>query len=474
MKRKLRTQLSAGFVLIVLITIVLISLAANLLINRQFEKYVAAQQKSFSDHLAETLSYQYQPAADSWNTEYIHGTGMYALNDGYIIKLYDRNGDTVWDAENHDMTNCHQVMNNITVLMQERRRDLSGQFVVHEYDLVRDGMMIGKLDVSYYSPYYLNENAFRFLDSLNRILLIIALFSVAGAAFVAVVLAKRISAPIVKSIQTARQISDGNYSIRFEAKTQTFELLELARTINQMAASLEEQENLRKRLTTDVAHELRTPLANVASHLEAILEGVWEPTAERLRSCYEEVLRIARLVADLQRLSQAESENLKLEIEPVELLKLAGLAAAGFEQELTAKQLSCSVTGAPVMILADKTRIRQVAENLLSNAIKYTGDGGMIELHVSETPDFGILTVTDTGIGISAAEQSLIFERFYRTDKSRNRKTGGAGIGLTIVKSIVQAHGGNIKVDSETGRGSRFTVRLPKSSHPARGGGLPY
>lgn len=257
--------------------------------------------------------------------------------------------------------------------------------------------------------------------------------------------------------------SEGNYSIRFEAKTQTLELLELSRTINQLAASLEEQENLRKRLTTDVAHELRTPLANVASHLEAILEGVWEPTAERLRSCYEEIIRISRLVSDLQRLSQAEGENLKLEIEPVELLHLAGLAAAGFEQELAAKQLSCSVTGIPAVIAADRTRIRQVIENLLSNAIKYTGGGGKIELLVSETPDFGILTVTDTGIGISAAEQPLIFERFYRTDKSRSRKTGGAGIGLTIVKSIIQAHGGSIGVESEAGRGSRFTICLPKT-----------
>lgn len=468
MKRKLRTQLSAGFVLIVLITIALISLAANLLINRQFEKYVAAQQRSFSDHLADALSNQYQPATDSWNTEYIHGAGMYALNDGYIIKLYDRRGEIVWDAENHDMTYCHQVMNNIAVLMQERRGDLSGRFVVHEYELTRDGMPVGTLDVSYYSPFYLNENAFRFLDSLNRILIIIGVFSVAGAALAAIVLAKRISAPIVKSIQTAREISDGNYSVRFEAHTQTLELLELARTINQMAASLEAQENLRKRLTTDVAHELRTPLANVAAHLEAILEGVWEPTTDRLQSCYEEVIRISCLVADLQRLSHTESENLKLEINPTDLLKLAELSASGFEQELAAKQLSCSVTGDPVIIDADQTRIRQVIDNLLSNAVKYTGNGGKIELRVSEVAGYGILTVTDTGIGISAAELPLIFERFYRTDKSRSRKTGGAGIGLTIVQAIVSAHGGTISVDSELGRGSRFTVHLPKTGDDPR------
>lgn len=205
MKRKLRTQLSAGFVLIVLITIALISIAANLLINRQFEKYVAAQQKSFSDYLADALSYQYQADSDSWNTEYIHGAGMYALNDGYIIKLYDRNGETVWDAENHDMTYCHQVMDNIAVLMRERRRELDGQFIAHEYDLTHNGITVGKLDVSYYSPYYLNENAFRFLDSLNRILCVIGVFSIAGAAFAAVVLAKRLSAPIFKSIRMAQE-----------------------------------------------------------------------------------------------------------------------------------------------------------------------------------------------------------------------------------------------------------------------------
>lgn len=462
MKRKLSTQLSAGFVCIVLAAFALISLAANLLISRQFEKYVSDQQKKFSEGLADVLAPQYDKNVGKWNRDYIHGFGMYALNDGYIIKVYDSEENVVWDAENHDMTLCRQIMQEIGSRMEEKRPELEGDFETHRYPMKQGGDVVGYLDVSYYSPYYLNENDFRFLDSLNRILLIVGGISVIGAAVSGVILARRLSAPITKTMEITREISEGNYAIRFESDVRTQELAGLSESVNRMAENLERQEALRRRLTSDVAHELRTPIANVSSHLEAMLEGIWDATPERLQSCYDELGRISHIISDLEKLRQMENENLNLNMELVNLLELSQNVRAVFEPELDRKGLTCIVEGEAVIVGGDRKRLHQVIVNLVSNAVKYSAEGGRIWIRVEGRADTAILSVEDQGIGIPEEDLPLIFERFYRTDRSRNRKTGGAGIGLTIAKAIVQAHGGSITAESREGCGSRFEVALPK------------
>lgn len=459
--RKLRTQLSLGFALIVMVTVALVSLAVNLCINRQFEVYAEERQKDFADGLANGLSDQYDAGNGEWNLDYIHGFGMVALNDGYILKVYDRAGEVIWDAQNHDMTLCHQIMSDISLRMQRERPDLKGDFVSYRYALQQGGTLIGYVDISYYSPYYLNETDFHFLDSLNHILLLVGAVSLIGAIFAGLILAKRISDPIAKTMDITKEISEGNYSIRFEARVKTQELNELTQAVNHMAGALEEQENLRRRLTTDVAHELRTPLANISSHLEAMMEGVWEPTSDRLQLLFDEVKRITAIVAELEQLRQVESENLKLDKEPVNLLELAGTVCSSFEQELAGKQLTCRIEGEAVRIPGDKNKLHQVIFNLLSNAVKYSSPGGEIKISVHERGENAIVTVEDQGIGIPQKDLPLIFQRFYRADASRSRKTGGAGIGLTIVEAIVRAHNGTVSVESEEGKGSCFQIALP-------------
>lgn len=462
MKRRLSTQLSAGFVLIVLITVALISLTANFLIHHQFEKYVAAYQKSFSEEMADDLAPQYDPDTGKWDLSYIHGFGMYALQDGYIIKLYDTEGNVIWDAENHDMTLCSRIMQEIDSRMKEKRPLLDGDFLTYRYPMNRHGKLVGYLEVSYYSPYYLNENDFRFLDSLNQILIIIGISASVLAAIAGIILARRLSVPIAKATKITGEISEGNYAIRFESKVRTQELADLSEAVNHMAESLEIQETIRKQLTSDVAHELRTPVANVSSHLEAILEGVWEPTPERLQNCYDELERISHLISDLEKLRLIEDENMILDLEPVDLLTLAQTVRTAFEPEFSKKQLTCTVTGDSCVISADRSRLHQAISNLISNAVKYSTEGGRILIQIKDGAKTASLTVEDHGIGIPQKDLPLIFERFYRTDRSRNRKTGGAGIGLTIARAIVQAHKGKITVESQEGCGSRFTVVLPK------------
>lgn len=462
MKRKISTQLAAGFAFIVLITVAVISVTANGLISRQFEQYVAQQRKMSSEQLAQSLSFQYHAEDGTWNVDYIHGLGMYALKDGYLIRLSDAEGQVIWDAENHDMTLCHQIMQDIRTQMSQRRPDLDGNFTTYRYDLKQNDEVIGYLDVSYYSPYYLNESDFRFLDSLNRILLVVGICAAAAAAAAGAVLAKSLSVPLLKVTEITRKISDGDYGARLETENgQTQEIAALSGAVNHMAESLERQETLRRRLTSDVAHELRTPVANVSLNLEMMLDEVWEPTKDRLQSCYEELGRISGIISDLEKLRQMEAENMNLELEPVNLLELAQAVETAFEPDLKKKKLTCEVSGEAAAVMGDQRRLHQVIFNLVSNAVKYSTEGGSIQIRVKQEKHKAVLIVEDQGIGMAEEELPLIFERFYRTDLSRSRKTGGAGIGLAIVKAIVQAHQGTVTVTSKVGCGSRFTVTLP-------------
>ena len=462
MKQKISAQLAAGFAFIVLITVAVISVTANGLISRQFEQYVAQQRKMSSEQLAQSLSFQYHAEDGTWNVDYIHGLGMYALKDGYLIRLSDAEGQVIWDAENHDMTLCHQIMQDIRTQMSQRRPDLDGNFTTYRYDLKQNDEVIGYLDVSYYSPYYLNESDFRFLDSLNRILLVVGICAAVAAAAAGAVLAKSLSVPLLKVTEITRKISDGDYGARLETENgQTQEIAALSGAVNHMAERLERQETLRRRLTSDVAHELRTPVANVSLNLEMMLDEVWEPTKDRLQSCYEELGRISGIISDLEKLRQMEAENMNLELEPVNLLELAQAVETAFEPDLKKKKLTCEVSGEAAAVMGDQRRLHQVIFNLVSNAVKYSTEGRSIQIRVKQEKHKAVLIVEDQGIGMSEEELPLIFERFYRTDLSRSRKTGGAGIGLAIVKAIVQAHQGTVTVTSKVGCGSRFTVTLP-------------
>ena len=462
MKRKISTQLAAGFALIVLITVSLIGVAANGLINRQFEQYVAQQRETFSEQMAESLPSQYDAKTGTWNVDYIHGIGMYALKDGYLIRLSDRENHVIWDAENHDMTLCHQVMQEIRTEMEAKRPKLGGGFSTHHYDIKKNGAVIGHLDVSYYGPYYFNESDFRFLDALNRILLGVGVLAVAAAAAAGAILAKGLSIPILDVAEVTKKIAGGDYRVRLqEERAQTQEVGNLSRSVNEMAESLERQEKLRRRLTSDVAHELRTPVTNVSLNLEMMLDGVWEPTKERLQNCYGELERLTGIISDLEKLRQVEDEKLELSIEPVDLLELSQAVKQAFEPDLKKKRLLCTVAGESVKVQGDAGRLHQVIYNLLSNAVKYSNEGGQIQMRVRKTETTAELIVEDQGIGISKEDLPFVFERFYRTDLSRTRKTGGSGIGLAIVKAIVEAHHGTVTVESREGRGSKFTVALP-------------
>ncbi|MDD3414045.1 MAG: ATP-binding protein [Lachnospiraceae bacterium] len=465
--RKLRTQLSLAFLLIVLITVSIISFLSNVLIGRQFHAYKLAGQEAKAQSIVDNLSIQYDHVTNKWNMDSVHTLGMYSLFDGYIIKVRDINGDNVWDAENHDMATCMSIMEDISNRMKEH--GTTGDFVTHEFTITQNGKEVGSVSIQYFGPYFLSEGDFKFLDSLNLLLMVVGVFSLLFSFIMAFVLAKRISHPITETAEIAKQIASGNYDTQFEGQTKTQELYHLVTSINYLANALSKQEKLRKQLTADVAHELRTPITTLGSHLEAMIEKVWEPTTERLKSCHEEILRLGKIVMDLESLERAESDNLELNKTPIDLLELTRSVCVTFDGELSNKNLKLEIDGEISVVSIDKDRFSGVITNLVSNAVKYTKGGGRIRILIQDFSEESVFVIEDNGVGIPEEELPFIFERFYRADKSRNRKTGGAGIGLTIVKSVVTAHGGTITAQNGSNGGCVFEIRIPKLYETVRG-----
>ncbi|MFC2002104.1 ATP-binding protein [Chloroflexota bacterium] len=301
-------------------------------------------------------------------------------------------------------------------------------------------------------------------QAVGRFLIWGALAAVAIALLITFFLSRRISAPIKALMLTARQLGQGDLSKRVQS-TDKGEMGELAQAFNSMAGDLERTEQLRRNMVADAAHELRTPLSNIRGYIEAIRDGVKKPDADTINILDQEAVLLSRLVDELQELSLTEAGELKLNCQPADMAVLINQTVASMQAQVATKGVAVAIdlTDRLSLVNIDHNRICQVLRNLLENAISHTASGGVITVAAGQQDDYLEVSVTDTGEGIPAADLSNIFERFYRVDKSRARATGGSGLGLTITKRLVEAHGGKIEVQSEPGKGSRFSFTVPIS-----------
>jgi signal transduction histidine kinase len=270
--------------------------------------------------------------------------------------------------------------------------------------------------------------------------------------------------PIKKLTSVAERLEHGDFSQRVKLRSNAEnEIGLLGRALNTMAASLERQEQLRRNMVSDIAHELRTPLTNICCYLEVLQGGVIQPTAQVIASLNEEALLLRRLVNDLQELSLAEARQLLLQLQSVALYDLIpsaieAIRPGALEKRITV--LSLLSAGLPD-VQVDADRIGQVLRNLLQNAIRHTPVDGNITITALAQNNEVQISVQDTGEGIEEEYLPNIFERFYRADTSRSRATGGSGLGLAIARHLIQAHGGDIKVESRPGYGACFIFTLP-------------
>ncbi len=301
-----------------------------------------------------------------------------------------------------------------------------------------------------------------FLGSVNRAVLVGALVAGAAAIVLALVLSQRLARPVHELTRAARRVEAGTLDERVDARGRG-EIGELARAFNAMAEGLEQSEATRRAMVSDVAHELRTPLANVVGYLEAMRDGVTEPTPEHLGSVHEEAVQLGRLVDDLQELALADAGRLSLHCQRVNLRDLVAVAvaAAGPGAETDGVTLVAEGGDEPLPVSADAERIGQVLRNLLGNAVRHAPSGSTVTVRAGRDGSEVALAVVDRGEGLTPDQQDRVFERFYRVDEARTRGAGGSGLGLAIAKRLVEAHGGTVWVESAPGAGATFGFSLP-------------
>ena len=323
-----------------------------------------------------------------------------------------------------------------------------------------EGRRIGTLDANGRPPSSRLEQEF-----VSRM----ALYALVGAAAMIVVacglgyvVAGGLSRPVIRAAERARRISRGEYELEPEPPSGIREMDMLSRGVEELGRSLAGQERLRKRLMTDIAHELRTPLTVVRSQVEAVADGVWEVTPERLALCAAEIERLSDLIGEVESLTRLEGEILSVRLRDTDLAAFLNTVLDTSEPLFARSGVTlCRSLEGSVQANVDSERFRSVIDNLLSNALRYSEPGRRVEVRLRSRDGSAVVEVEDAGTGIDAADLPHVFDRFYRADAARARATGGRGIGLAIAKAAVEAHGGTIEVSSRLGEGSRFTVKLP-------------
>jgi signal transduction histidine kinase len=438
----LRSQLIVVFILVISVGIGTIFFFVNRGIDDEVNQYEAHKQQIYLTRIEHLVSQYYSEAGD-WASVQPLVENMGALY-GQQVVLTDSQEIVVADSESE-------------LLGEQFHPDWPERVISPQES---DGV-IGTVYISP-EPSIDYALAQRLVESTRLVLLWSGLLAAALALILAFVLSRRLSAPILALTLAARRLGRGDFSHRINLKTRG-ELGEVTQAFNSMADDLERAEKLRQNMVADTAHELRTPLSNIQGHIEAIRDGVVKPDADALRSLGEEVTLLTRLVNDLQELALADAGELRLVRQAEDIGVPIDQAVAAVKTKAAAKGVTVSIhlpdKLPPVFI--DAQRISQVLLNLLENAVDHTTKGDSIEVSARQQKGWVEISVADTGEGIPAEDLPNVFERFYRVDKSRARATGGRGLGLTITKYLVEAHGGRIEVQSKPGKGSRFWFTVP-------------
>lgn len=328
--------------------------------------------------------------------------------------------------------------------------------------IVVDGIAVGSVRVWVYgSEALLTRSDEEFRDNSYQAMIFAAMLAIILASCIGFLFARALVSLINRMTTTAKAIKEGDLSARTNLHGDD-EIARLGETFDEMADSVEKDRDLERRLTTDVAHELRTPLMAIQSTVEAMVDGVFEADEERLETVNSEVQRLSRLVDAILKLSRLENRSTPIKMEVVDVGQLLESIVATHEAFVADSGLTLSYEMEPgVRVRGDADMIRQAAANLISNAVRYTPEGGSIFVRVYAADTMAAIQVADTGIGLSPEEAKMVFSRFWRADAGRTRESGGLGIGLSVVKEIVDRHNGWVAVEGVKNQGACFTIHIP-------------
>jgi len=445
--------------LLLLFSVSVISLSASLFLREMiisdFEEYLEGKAEDQIYRLLAAIEGSYEKNG-GWNRNALNETAVWALLLGYKIKITD--------VRDNELIDTQKALESLPPLMKKRIVAVSGfsaeektavQHVYTAYPLFLGGKDIGFLKIQ---PMIFDEGQRKetvFMMRSNRFLLISLFFLGGLSLLLSLVFSRRLTEPINKLTMAAEQISKGNIKSRVMVSGHS-EISTLSKTFNTMADNLEIQESLRRKMTANVAHELRTPLSAMQGEIEGMIDGLMKADRERLLSLHEETERLKHIIEGMEELSRAEASVLEMRKQAIALKPFLINIKERFEKLFVDKEvqleLECDET---IKIYADPDKLSQIVINLLSNALRVTDKGGHVLVKTGIEGTYGYISVTDTGRGIKKEDLPFIFERFYKSSE------GGLGIGLTIVKELAEAHGGRIEVRSEFGKGSTFTLLLP-------------
>lgn len=456
MFKTLSGRLAVAFLALSVGAVALVSVLMNVTVERRFEEYIRENVEARADRIAIALGRAYAPGT-GWSPDLLMEITHWSLMEGLAIQVESPPGKTIWMSVEAAklLTVAPDVVTQSQVGVEPHPLQITRP-------IFTDGHLVGQLRLSTGTQGLFTEHDLHFRREVNRVLLGSAA-AAAGVALVAgLLMARGLNRPIRHMTRVAEKMERGEWGQRVPMHGVT-ELRRLGEALNHLAESLQSQEEMRRRLTRDVAHELRTPLAVLQSHLEAMEDGIWQPTPPRVQLLQGEVMRLVRLVEDLNRLTEAEAGALKLAMADTTLRGLLDPLGAGYGQLFAEKKITLTYIPPEkdVRIRTDRDKVMQILTNLLANAHKFTPAGGQVTLKATVAGECARISVRDTGPGISPQDLPHIFARLYRGDPARVRATGGAGLGLAIAKVLTEALGGKLEVDSQPGEGAEFTLLLP-------------
>ena len=309
----------------------------------------------------------------------------------------------------------------------------------------------------------------QFLGQLNTALIVGSLGAAALSILLGTFLARSLTRPLQDLTEATRAVADGDLQRQVQVRSKD-EVGTLAASFNRMSAALDRSQRLRRQMTADIAHELRTPLSIIVGHLDAVDEGVLPADTKTIDIMRDEAMHLSHMIEDLRTLSLADAGELSLTLSSVQPGALLQHSATAYQPAAQAAGIEIAADVAPNLpdLTLDSARITQVLGNLVDNALLHTPKGGRIMLSAKPAGEGVEIRVRDSGPGIAEAELELVFERLYRSDKSRQRNAGGSGLGLAIAKSVVEAHCGTIRAESSPGEGTTMVVTLPRDGGSAR------
>jgi len=440
MFNSLRIKLLVSFFLVVAIAVGTIAYIASISATTQFDRYVSRDQAERYQRLALTFTNYYRYAG-GWNqvsdlTDKV--AEMY--NDRFV--LTDPDGKVISDTAS-----------------KLENKQLASDWSNKNITLSLGDYVIGQIYIKTQERSALQKT---FLNSVNKSVITAAIIAGLAGIILAAFFSRNIVKPVRNLTEATRKMEEGYLDQQVNITTND-EIGTLGKAFNSLGERLKKQKELREGMVSDVAHELRNPLSNIQGYLEGLKEGLIEPDKEVFNSLHQQSLVLNRLINDLRAVNKAKAGQLKLEKKPIVLEDVVANALKSVEHKAGNQQITLNARlPESTLVEADPERVSQVIRNLLDNALLHTPEKGRVTVHVHSNRDKAVINVVDTGVGIPASDQPHIFDRFYRVDKSRSRHTGGTGLGLTIAKEIIEAHGGAVSMKSKEDVGSVFTVTLPK------------